>query len=346
MLNARSVVIAPWRVVLDSPDATAIPPGSVQIRVDECGLCGSDVKMFTGTHPTLRPPLILGHECVGVIVQVGEGVASVLPGQKVVCFPPIGCGDCAACAAGHAALCPSMNMIGGSLPGGLAQHLVLPATNAIPVPEEVPAHLAVLTEPLAVGVRAVSRAGDLTGKSCLVVGAGPIGIMVASVLRGARVAELLLIDTDRARVESAERLGIPAQLVAPAYVPRTASGYAVAFDCVGSRVATDVAVSAIRPGGTVVLVGVVPQGLHLDGPAVQRGERSIVGSMMYTRGQFVEALDLLAAGVLSADLLADGNLIRYVALGDVEAALNELGEHRFHGLKLVVRPGEQGAGHV
>ena len=149
--------------------------GQVLVRVDECGLCGSDVKLFSGKHPVVKPPMVLGHEFHGVVEARGPDADGPEPGERVAVFPPIGCGRCYNCRRGQPHLCPQMSFVGGEHQGGLSEVVAVPAANAVPMLPGVPADLRVLVEPLAVGVHAAARAGAVPEDKVLVIGAGPIG---------------------------------------------------------------------------------------------------------------------------------------------------------------------------
>jgi threonine dehydrogenase-like Zn-dependent dehydrogenase len=350
MIGRSGVVVAPDELQILTVEVSDPGPGEVRVRITECGLCGSDVKMFTGAHPTVRPPMVLGHECVGVVESVGEGVSTLTAGTSVVCFPSVGCNACAACSRGHFGLCSKMRMIGGKIPGGLAEYLVVPSGNLAVIPSRVPESLRVVIEPMAVAVRAVERIGDVADSSCLVLGCGPIGLFVALVLRSRGAGRVVVADRDAERLELARLFGIDDLLhlndAAPAdgAVAAASSAFDVVFECVGSDVAIDCAMTSSRPGGTVVLVGIAPERLSLDGIALQRQERNIVGSMMYTRQQFDTAMELLADGVVPQEVISGIGLIEYISFESAGAALRTMASGGFSGLKMVLRPAMPGSG--
>jgi threonine dehydrogenase-like Zn-dependent dehydrogenase len=146
----RARLTAVEQIELESLPTTPPGPGEVRVRVDACGVCGSDLHMYRGDHPVLRPPLVMGHEFVGRVVECGPGVERLGPGQRVVAMAGRGCGVCEACREGHSNWCEHLQVIGGHLPGGLAEEVVLPEDQFVPIPDWIPDEQAALIEVAAV----------------------------------------------------------------------------------------------------------------------------------------------------------------------------------------------------
>src|SRR5688500_5789586 len=138
-MEARvAVVTAPGALALETRPVDAPGDGEALVRVQECGLCGSDLKLFSGKHPVVRPPMILGHEFYGTVEARGGQAGSVEPGQSVAVFPPVGCGRCFNCRRDRPHLCPSMAFVGGEYQGGLSELVAVPVANVLPIGGEVP----------------------------------------------------------------------------------------------------------------------------------------------------------------------------------------------------------------
>jgi threonine dehydrogenase-like Zn-dependent dehydrogenase len=326
MRTRVALVSEPERLEVEERSLAEPGPGEALIRVRECGICGSDLKMYAGTHPILRPPLVPGHEFYGTVEAVGEGAAVEL-GALVSIFPTVGCGHCFNCRRGFPHLCPDMELIGGQRQGGLAELVVVPAANLLPMHPDVPEHARVLVEPLAVGVHAARRAGVAPGERVVVVGAGPIGLFTALALRHQGVEDLLLADLSEERLALARRLGAPAtvnsgevDLGGHVRAEIRPEGVDVAFDCVGVDATAREALALTCKGGRAVIVGLMPAEMRVDGVALQRGERTLVGVQMYVREDFATAMTILAAGAVPAE---DGVLCPY-ALDDVDEAFRAL----------------------
>lgn len=343
MADGRYAMLeAPRRFTVGRGPVRAPGDGEVVVRVRECGVCGSDLKMWDGTHAFLRPPLLLGHEIYGTVQQLAGTANGLALGTPVVVFPPVGCGDCYHCRAGRPQLCADMRFVGGQIPGGLAEHLVVAEANLIVVAEQVRPHERVLIEPLGVGVHAVARAAVEPGETAVVIGGGAIGLFTALVARARGAERVVVGELSAARRGRAEALGLEtfdphessvAEIVTRRIRPEGAD---VVFECVGSQGTTVEALAATRKGGRAVLVGNAPATLKIDGLALQRGDRSLVGVLMYDRGDLVAGMEMLASGLLSA--LPDEHLVQRFSLDDVGQAFSAAKNGTLGAVRAVVQP--------
>jgi threonine dehydrogenase-like Zn-dependent dehydrogenase len=326
-----ALLSAPGSIGIERQSVRERGEDDVVVRVAECGLCGSDLKMYSGKHPKLRPPLVLGHEFHGTTED----------GQHVAVFPPIGCGHCHNCLRGEPHTCVEMTFVGGEHQGGLSDLVTVPAANALAMDPGVPEDRRVFVEPLAVGVHAATRGTVAKDEQVLIIGAGPIGLFTALALRHQGAENILLADLAANRLELAGRLGAgetvdtsDADLGEYVHEHVRPEGVDVAFDCVGGQATAASALELTRQGGRAVLVGITPRELDVDGVVLQRGERALIGVQMYTRDDFRVAMEMLAAGALPPGL----ELTRRFALDDVARAFAELDEGPRDVLKLVVEP--------
>lgn len=336
-----AVAAAPGELRVETREVTEPGAGEVVVRVHECGICGSDLKLYSGRHPTVKPPMVLGHEFHGSIEALGSAAGSFEEGTSVAVFPPIGCGHCYNCRRGYPHLCPEMEFIGGRHQGGLSELVVVPAANVMPIDASVPVERRVFIEPLAVGVHAVERAGVAPDDRVLVIGAGAIGLFTALALRQRGVEHVVLGDLSEERLALARRLGAGETFNTGAgslmdHIRDTVrpEGVDVAFDCVGLEATAAQALAATCKGGRTILVGLMPSAMEVDGVLLQRGERALIGVQQYTRGDFATAMEILADGALPAS----EEVTRAYGLDDVATAFEELETGRTDVLKLVVRP--------
>lgn len=284
----------------------------VLVRVHECGICGSDMKMYGGHHPIFKPTLLLGHEFFGEVVEGTDDQSdSLRRGDLVTVVPRTGCGHCYNCKRGLTSLCPEMKLIGGDIPGGLSELVAVPRSNVIPIPPTVPPELRVLIEPLSVAVHVVSRANLEPGLTCLIIGSGVIGILTAYVLRERGMTDIFLADISSERLDLASDLGFVNHVntsVEPLleYVRTSVrpEGVDIAFECVGSSALASTALDATCKGGRVILAGIQPENMTIDGVTLQRGERSLVGVQMYRESDFIESMDILSQGIVSPKLVS------------------------------------------
>jgi threonine dehydrogenase-like Zn-dependent dehydrogenase len=331
----QATVLDPRRVEVIRGEFSRLSDGYARIAVEVCGVCGSDLTMYRGNHPVIRPPIVLGHEVIGTISEIaGLATGSFLPGARVAFLPQVGCGSCAPCRCGDERLCSQMKLIGGQIPGGLADTVVVPAGNLIAVPDDVPRPLQVLVEPFAVAVHAVGRVDLNSEDDCVILGCGPIGALVGFVLRARGVPNITMVDPDEGRRATMAYFGFR---VAEA-VPLQADLFDVVFECVGGAKPAQIALAAVRADGHVALVGVAAPTLNLSGVQLQRQERTVTGSHMYRRQEFEEAFDLLAHGVIPHDAASLQRLIEIRGLDDIAEIMRQLDSRAVGALKVVVHP--------
>lgn len=292
-MSLSAIWDGPGSIVLESRPEPVAGPGEISVRVGASGLCGTDIHIVDGEYPDARQRVILGHEFAGTIVDVGPGVVHLAPGERVAIDPNIPCGSCSSCHAGRPHLCERPDAIGSRRDGGLAEFIVTPAIQAHRVPNGLPLVAASLAEPLACVLHAVDRANLYPGATALVIGAGPIGLLTASVVKAAGATTVFVSEQDPHRRERIHAFGV--EPLTPEVVPP--GEFDVVLECAGSVAAMRAALSAVRAGGTVAWVGVAaPQAeLTLRPYDLFRRELTIVGS--YTNPFTMDrALALLASG--------------------------------------------------
>ena len=279
----------------------------VVIKVAYAGICGSELGGYLG-HNSLRvPPLVMGHELAGQVVEIGADVDAALQGKDVTVNPLITCGECLYCKQGLNHLCIKRKLIGAALPGAYAEYLVAPAANVIPLPAGLSARIGALAEPTACGVRIAEVAGNVKGETALIVGAGPIGLLALQMLliRGAKA--VYISDLGPERLEMAQALGgiplNPKDVDVVQKLREVTDGYgaAVTVDAVGSAITRKQCVQAARNAGTLVLTGLHEETSAMPAAEITRREIVVHGCFAYTPANFAEAVDLLAQGKIRLD---------------------------------------------
>jgi 2-desacetyl-2-hydroxyethyl bacteriochlorophyllide A dehydrogenase len=295
------VYLGPRRMELRDADEPVAGPGEVVVQTAASAICGSDLHGFREASPRRVPPLVMGHESVGSVLEVGDGVDASLIGARVVLKPILPCGECEACRAGRTNVCADGRLVGRDLSGGFAERFVVPTSAVVPIAGDVPDDVATLVEPLAnavhVSTRAVRPSDDV-----LVVGAGPIGALMArmAVERGAR----RVFSTDRipARLELVRGQGatpLPVGDAERAVLELTGGrGVHVAIDAVGVEPTWALALRSIRPGGRLEAVGLGAATVTIDAFAVIGKEATITGSFAWTDDDFGRALALIESGAI------------------------------------------------
>ena len=299
-------------------------PGTGQIRLRFAfgGVCGSDIHYFQHGRvgdSVVRGPMVLGHEFSAVVDLPGAGVDGFAPGDKVAVTPALPCGRCDYCRRGLSNLCTDMSFMGSAArfphcDGGFASELVVEARQCIRLPQEADLRHVAMAEPYAVALHAVAMAGDLSGATVLVTGAGVIGQMCATAARAAGAARILMSDIAPAALQRARALGVDevfdagdaAAMAALTDAPRCDA----VFEASGAAPALNAAIAACRPRGTVVQVGFLPPRAPVDLAKLLTREIRLVGTYRFI-DEFAEAVRQITSGevdlrpMISADLPLD-----------------------------------------
>lgn len=307
-------------------------PGEVLLRVASCGICGSDLHAFRADagFEWVRPPITLGHEFSGTVEAVGPDVTQASPGDRAVAVAIQGCGRCAACRTGSTQLCPRRVAVGLSRDGGMAEYAVMPEQHLVPVPEGLDLTVAALGEPLSVAVHAVNvRSGIEPGHKVVVSGPGPIGILCGMLARlgGAEVLLTGVGQDSESRLPAAERVGLRTANLSDGSLEehlRHSFGEPapdVWIESSGSVRALGSALGAVRPGGTVVVVGLYAEEMSFSPTSAVRRELSLLFSYSCNHADYQTALDLLGSGALDP-----GPLLSKYPLVDAAEAFEAVGK--------------------
>lgn len=281
--------------------------GEVLIRVGYCGICGSDLEAYhTGMY---EPGLIIGHEFAGTIAALGEGVTGWQVGERVVVNDALPCMNCRPCRDGLLDRCENMTMIGVSHDGGMAEFVAAPALSLLHLPDGVTLRQGALAEPLAVALHGVRRSRLKAGDHVLVMGAGPIGLFTlqCALLAGARTVTVTEVNPTRAAL--AAHLGAtavldPARDHVGLALAEVTGGYGpdVVYICTGAPAPYREAISLVRKGGQIFIIGLCLEAVETDFMSVALGELSIEGSFL-ARAEFPAALDFIAQRRVNVEAL-------------------------------------------
>jgi (R,R)-butanediol dehydrogenase / meso-butanediol dehydrogenase / diacetyl reductase len=312
-------------------------PGQLRVTVRLCGICGSDLHMRE--MPEIAAGVVMGHEFMGVVSELGPDAEGWRVGERVVANPLAPCGDCRLCRAGRGQLCPAAIPGGiglGSKRGAYAESVVVGQERLFRLPDSVGDADGAMVEPLAVAVHGVRLAQVSPADTCVVMGAGPVGILTACVLRAAKVEPVAVVDPTDARRRLAAALGFPVAetIDGPGGAALLTDGADVVFDCTGHPSAIESAMPVLRAGGRVVMLGVpmASSSVHLG--LVAALEIEIRGSLGYTDDDFATAIGYLASGTVSV-----GHLVTTV--DDLDRAdywFGELASGRTDQVKVLLRP--------
>jgi len=297
-----AILHGPRDLRVQSTRLVAPRAGDVVVRVSMAGLCGTDYRIWTGDRPVAYPR-ILGHEFVGTVIDAGMAVKRVRVGDRVAVEPNYSCGACPLCREGNRNLCLARTAVGIDVDGCFAEQVRVPERCCWPAPAGVADDDLLITEPLAVVVRAVARGAVQPGESVAVVGAGSLGLLALQVLRG-RGARVLVVSRTSRRFALARELGAEAtHAVADAPLETTARAFSgregvdVVIETAGTAEAVAHALTLVRRGGRVVLTGLPHEPTPVAFFSVVRREVTITSSMIY-QDEFPEAMRLIAAGTV------------------------------------------------
>lgn len=278
-----------------------VSPDDVLIKVLACGICGTDLHILDTppSHPATRG-VILGHEFIGEIAELGEAVANLRVGQRVAIRPIVSCGSCRNCLRGADNHCSNMEIWGVYRNGGLAEFATVPTSACIPLGDSVPTHLAALVEPLACVLSGIKRAALRPGEDVIVFGAGAIGLMFTAILRASGANKVIVVEISKSRAEVALKLGANLVInpletnleqVLATELPYCAD---VVIDAVGSQFAA--AVKVAGQFGRVILFGMNSSArTEISQYEITEKELSILGSFV-GQHNFPDAVKLLESG--------------------------------------------------
>lgn len=332
MVDMKALVYTAEREV-QFRDEPAPEPGhdEVVLAVDAVGICGSDMHAYLGHDARRNPPLILGHEAVGTIV---DGDAA---GSRFVINPLITCGHCDECLGGRTNLCAHRDIIGMYRPGALAERVAILSRNLIEIPAGMdPAHAA-LTEPAATAVHAVNLAAKAVhrpiGESrALVIGGGSVGLFAAMALKDQGATEIHLAETNALRRRTVESTDC-CHVFDPVADPARASYFEIVVDAVGGRLSREAAIAAVRPGGVVMHIGLLDNDGGVDMRRITLQEITLIGTYTYTPVDMRVTVEKLHGGVFG-----DLGWVERRPLSDGAGAFDDLLHGRTAAPKIVLCP--------
>ncbi|MEM6391436.1 MAG: alcohol dehydrogenase catalytic domain-containing protein [Planctomycetota bacterium] len=296
-------------------------PGMVRLEVAWCGVCGTDLHIYRG-HMDARVdfPQVIGHEASATVAAIGAGVEGFAVGDPVVVRPLDACDDCPACDRGYSHICSNLNFVGIDSAGAFQKYWTVRADLLHKLPKDMNLKLAAFVEPLAVACHDIRMAGLTSGERAVVLGGGPIGMLIALVAQ-ADGAETILTEVNPLRLEMAESLGFTALNAAEVdlqeeVVNRTGGeGADVVFEVSGAAPSVEMMTRLARVRGRVVVVAIVPEPKPVDLFQVFWKELQIIGTRVYEEQDYDRAIQMLADGSIDPTPLITG-----------EFALNQLGE--------------------
>ena len=329
----------------EEPVPDLASPDDVLLRVSAVGVCGSDCHYYQRGRIgpfQIAEPLILGHECSGTVVAVGEAVKALTPGDRVAVEPGVSCRRCRRCKEGRYNICENEVVFMGTPPyhGAFREYLTWPADFLFKLPEEVSLEEGAMVEPLAVGIHACRRAGVTPGQSVAVLGAGPVGLLALQAAAAYGASPVIATDVIPLRLQLAQRLGGKAIDARADDVPSQVReltggrGADVVIETAGTVATIQQAMDLVRTGGVVVLVGLPPED-EAALPVMDMLAREYdVRTVFRYANCYLPALSLIAAGRLDLAPLQTHEF----PLARTEEAFRTVIERKAEAVKVLVKP--------
>jgi 2-desacetyl-2-hydroxyethyl bacteriochlorophyllide A dehydrogenase len=340
------MVAAPGEIKFETRQLRPVAAHEVLISVQAASICGSDLHIYRGAHPSAPLPSAVGHELAGEILEVGALVQRVRIGDRVAVEPLLVCGQCVYCQRGEYHLCTQLSLHYRQGQGAFAPYFYAEEAWLHPLPEALPAEQGALLEPLAVAVHAVRKANLQPGESLAVFGAGAIGLLTLQVARAAGADPVFVVDRNDFRLQQAQRFGARAAFNGSATDPvagilqATAGlGVDVAVEAVGVEATLRQSLEVLRKGGRAVLLGIfeTPQVALPVNLFVQR-EISLHGSQAYNH-DFPTAIELASSG--RVDLAS--MITHRLPLEQLPRAFELAAGHAEQAIKVIIERGGEGS---
>lgn len=296
-----ALLTTPYQIDLQEVEEPQLGSGDVLIKVRCVGVCGSDVHTYKGTHPFRKPPVILGHEMAGEVVEVGKDVTLFKKGDRVSAEPQTYCHHCSNCYQGYYNLCNSKRILGTTpWPGAFAEYVAIPEDKVYFLPDGLSFEEGALVEPLTVGIHAAQMAGIRIGDSVLIMGSGTIGLATLVAVKEAGATRIIATDVEDFNLARARELGAWATVNVrreslEEKVKEWTKGEGVDATVIAVHVPSliDESLGLVRKRGRVVLVAIFEEEATIDPFKIVFSEVEVVGSWTYTGREFQAAIDLM-----------------------------------------------------
>ena len=306
----QTVLEQPQKVVLREVEKPKAGENEVLIKIKKIGVCGSDVHAYYGKHPYITCPIVQGHEFSGQITELGVNAGKFKLGDMVTAMPQLVCGKCYNCTHGRYNICSGLKVIGCQADGAAQEYFAVDEKLVLKLPDGMSYDHGAMVEPLAVGVHAVGRLGDIKDKNLVILGAGPIGNLTAQAAKGLGAKSVIIVDLSNYRLGIARECGVDHTVnSAEENLQEAIVGYFgedladAMLECVGVQPTIEQAVKYARKGTDIIIVGVFGNKPAVDMGLVQDKELRLVGTLMYMEQDYHTAIDLISSGKVNLNPL-------------------------------------------
>lgn len=335
----QQVMVNPGEIIFREVEIPELEENQVLIKIMNIGICGSDIHVYHGKHPFTSYPVTQGHEVSGEIVKIGKGVSGLEIGQRVTIEPQVYCGECYPCRHGKYNLCEELKVMGFQTIGTASEYFAAEASKVTPIPENMSFEEGAMIEPLAVAVHGVKQMGSVNGMKIAVLGAGPIGNLVAQAAKGMGAKSVMITDISDLRLKKAEECGIDfcvntkekdfGEAMKEAFGPDKAD---VIYDCAGNNITMGQAIKYARKGSVIVLVAVFAGMAQIDLAVANDHELDIKSTMMYRHEDYVDAIRMVNEGKVNLKSL----ISKTFPFRDYKKAYEYIDNNRESSMKVII----------
>ena len=311
----------------------------ILIKMMKIGICGSDIHVYHGKHPFTKYPVTQGHEVSGKIAALGKDVKGFHVGQKVTVEPQVYCEKCYPCTHGKYNLCENLKVMGFQTTGMASEYFAVSASKVTPLPDNLTFNEGAMIEPLAVTVHAIKRASAVEGKKIAILGAGPIGILLAQTAKAVGAAEVMITDVSDYRLGLARKCGADYavnttkknfnEALIESFGPDKAD---VIYDCAGNDITINQAIRFARKGSEIILVAVFADLAKADLAVLNDHELDLNTTMMYRHEDYEDAIRLVSEGKIQLKPL----MSKHFAFKDYLEAYRYIDENRETTMKVLI----------
>jgi len=296
----QQIMTSPGEIDFINIPIPTLKEDEVLVKIMRIGVCGSDIHVYYGKHPYTDYPVTQGHEVSGKIEKTGSKIQGFKPGDKVTIQPQVVCGQCYPCTHDKYHICDNLKVMGFQTTGTASEFFAVDSAKVIKLPDEMTYEEGAMIEPCAVAVHAVLKGGAVTNFNVLVLGAGPIGNLIAQTAKALGAKAVLITDLSDFRLEVAKEVDIdftinPTKLdlseeIIKAFGPDKAD---LIIECVGANETINDAITNARKGTDIIVVGVFGDKPTIDLGFIQDRELRVIGNMMYQRNDYIKAIELV-----------------------------------------------------
>ena len=335
----QEVMTAPKQIMFQEIPVPEPGPDQVLVKIMKIGVCGSDIHVYHGTHPFTSYPVTQGHEVSAKVVSCGANVSGFREGHKVTIEPQVYCGKCYPCTHGKYNLCEELKVMGFQTTGTASEYFAVDASKVTPLPDGMTFNEGAMIEPLAVTVHAAKRFPEIEGAKVAILGAGPIGILLAQSCKALGAEQVLITDVSDYRLELARKCGADytfntlhkdfGEALVESFGPDKAD---VIYECAGNDITMGQAIKYARKGSTIILVAVFGKMATVDLAVLNDHELDLNTTMMYRHEDYVDAIRLVGEGKIQLKPL----MSRHFAFKDYLSAYEYIDDNRETTMKVLI----------